>query len=195
MRFKLPSFEFYHRMSARERMLSLVVGGALLLIVNLVAISTLLGSSRELSGQLASKSQELNVQNMYAQEQPLWQTRTDWLKSKQPVLANRDRAGTDLLGEVQAAARANHVTLNTFQIVPLPPAILGERVAKPEYQTVSVSVETQSDWSSLVQFIAGLQKPEGFVVFDKATLRSDATDPTRMKGAFSISKWYAAASK
>ncbi len=194
MRFKLPSFEFYHRMSRRERVLSLVVGGALLLIIN-IAISTLLRSSRDLSGQLSSKSQESDVQNMYAREQPLWRTRTNWLKAKQPVLANRDRAGTDLLGEIQAAARVNQVSLTTFQIVPLAPAIAGERVVKPEYQIVTVSVETQSEWAQLVQFIASLQKPEGFLVFDKATLRSDGNDPTRMKGAFSISKWYAAGVK
>lgn len=195
MRFQLPSFEFYHRMSPRERMLSLIIAGALLLVINLVAISTLLKSSRELSEMLASKSQELNVQNMYAQEQPLWKTRTDWLKTKQPALTNRDRAGTDLLAEIQAAARVSQVTLPTFQFVPLPPVIAGERVAKPEYQTVSISIETQSGWSALVQFMGSLQKPEGFIVFDKATLRSDASDPTHMRGAFTISKWYAGGAK
>ena len=195
MRFSLPSFEFYQRMSARERLLSLLVAGALLFIVNLVAISTLLRSSRDLRAQLADKSQELHVEGLYAQEQPLWKQRTDWLKAKQPALANRDRAGTDLLSEIQAAARVNRVILSTFQITPLPPAIAGERAVKPDYQAVSVSVETQSDWASLVQFLASLQRPEGFLVFDKATLRSDASDPQRMKGSFSISKWYAPGAK
>ena len=195
MRFRLPTFEFYYRMSARERALSLMIFGALLLIANLVAISMLLRSTRDARAQIADKSQELHVQNLYAQEQPMWKQRSDWLKTKQPVLANRDRAGTDLLSEIQAAARINRVSLSTFQIVPLPPAILGERVAKPEYQTVSLTIETQSDWAAIVNFLALLQRPEGFLVFDKATLRSDPADPLRMKGAFTISKWYAPGGK
>ena len=64
MRFRLPSFEFYQRMSARERLLSLIVGGGVLFVVNLVAISVLLRSSRELRTQIAAKSQELSVQQM-----------------------------------------------------------------------------------------------------------------------------------
>ena len=195
MRLRLPSFEFYHRLSARERTLSLLVVGALLLVVNLVAISTLLRSSRDLRAQIVDKTQELRVQSMYAQEQPMWKTRTDWLKRIQPALSNRDRAGTDLEGEVQAAARVNRVVLTNPQIMALQPVVAGERVVQPEYQTVSVSVETQSDWSALVQFIAALQRPEGFLVFDRATLRSDPSDPLRMKGAFTVSKWYASGAK
>ncbi len=191
MRFRLPSFEFYQRMSPRERTLSLIVGGTLLLALNLIVIATLLRSSRDLRTQIAAKTQELHVQSLYAQEQPMWKQRTDWLRGKQPSLANRDRAGTDLLGEVQVAGRINRVVLTSFQITPLAPVVAGERAAKPEYQSVSVSVETQSDWASLVQFLATLQRPEGFLVFERATLRSDANDPQRMKGVFNISKWYA----
>ena len=195
MPLQLPTFDFYQRMSPRERRLGQIVAGAVIVALNLIAISILLRSSRDLRAQIAAKTQELHMQNLYAQEQPMWKQRTDWLKTKQPPLANRDRAGTDLLGEIQAAARANHVVMNTFQITPVAPPLAGERVAKPEYLTVSVSAETQSDWSSLVQFIAALQRPELFLVFDRATLRSDPNDPQRMKGAFNISKWYAAGTK
>ena len=195
MRFPLPSFEFYQRLSPRERTLSLIVGGALLLVANIVAISTLLRSSRELRTQIADKSQVLHTQTLYAQEQPMWKQRVDWLKAKEPALLNRDRAGTDLLGEVQGAARVNRVVLTSFQITPPASAAAGERVTTTDYQPVSVSIETQSDWFSLVQFVAALQRPEGFLVFEKATLRSDANDPQRMKGAFSVSKWYAASVK
>ncbi len=195
MRFALPAFDFYHRMSTRERLLSLLVGGTLLFIGNLVAISTLLRSSRDLRAQIAEKSQDLHIQNLYAQEQPMWKQRTAWLKAKQPVLANYNRAGTDLLGAIQTAARTQQVIINTFQITPLPPAIAGERVAKPEYQPVSVSVETQSDWAALVQFLATLQRPEEFLVFDRARLTTDPNDPSRMKGSFLIAKWYAPGTK
>ena len=164
-------------------------------MANLVAISTLLRSSRDLRTQIADKSQELHTQSLYAQEQPMWKQRGDWLKTKEPALLNRDRAGTDLLGEVQGAARVNRVVLTSFQITPPVPAIAGVKATRTDYQPVSVSIETQSDWSSLVQFLAALQRPEGFLVFEKATLRSDANDPQRMKGAFSISKWYAGSAK
>ncbi len=195
MRFRLPTFEFYQRMSARERLLSLIVGGSLLLVANLVAISVVLRSSRELRTQIADKSQELRVQQMYAQEQPVWKQRTDWLKTKQPIMVNPDRAGSDLLNEVQAEAKTNRLMLTSFQITPRPPAIVGDRAPKPEYQTASISVETQSDWAAMVQFLAALQRPEGFLVFDRATLRSDPNDPQRIKGSFGVSKWYAPGAK
>lgn len=191
MRFPVPSFDFYRRMSARERLLSLIVGGTLLLIGNLFAISVLLRSSRDLRAQIAEKSQDLHIQSLYAQEQPLWKQRTDWLRAKQPVLANYNRAGTDLLGEIQTAARVNKLTINTFQITAPPLIIVGERVAKPEHQTVSVAVETDSDWFALVQFLATLQRPEEFIVFEKARLSTEQNDPSRMKGAFIIARWFA----
>ena len=195
MHFRLPSFEFYQRMSARERFLTLIVGGSLLFIVNLVAISVLLRSSRELRTQIADKSQELSVQQMYAREQPMWKQRTDWLKAKQPIMVNPDRAGSDLLNEVQAEAKNNRVMLTTFQITPRPPVIVGDRAPKPQYQTASVSIETQSDWAAMVQFLAALQRPEGFLVLERATLRSDPNDPQRIKGGFGVSKWYAPGAK
>ena len=58
-------------------------------------------------------------------------------------------------------------------------------------QAVTVEVDTQADWKETVRFLAALQQPESFVVFDLATLRSNPADPKQMKGHLLISKWYA----
>ena len=198
MAFQLPtpSFEFYQRLSSRERVLVALVGGVVFLLGNILLLSLLIGGFREGRRQYEAKSQEVRLQNIFAQEQPMWAQRMGWIKSKQPPLANRDRAGTQLLEFVQGVARTSGVILTNPQIKPTPVNVGGEKPAGlRDYQAVSVEVETESDWNSVVSFIQSLQKPEGFIVFDLATLRSDPGDAARMKGKFGISKWYAPVAK
>ena len=62
-------------------------------------------------------------------------------------------------------------------------------------QTVSVEGDTQGDWGETVRFLAEVQKPENFLVFDLASLRTSPTDARLMKCHFLVSKWYAPAPK
>ena len=193
---QLPSFEFYQRLSPRERVLTLLVGGTVFVLVNLFVLSSLLGAFRGVNRQYAEKSQELELQNIFAREQPMWAQRMTWLKGKQPPLANRDRAGTELLDQVQGAARRAGVIITNPQIKPAPINVSGTKDPNShDYQSVSVEITTDGDWPDLTHFIQTLQRPEAFLVFDTATLRSDPANAIRMKGQFRISKWYAPASK
>ena len=88
-----------------------------------------------------------------------------------------------LLEEVRNAARARNVVLEN-------PA-LGTVDAQAGYQSVSVDIETKSSWKDLIDFMAGLQQPEKFIVFERSNLQIDTTDPTKMRGRFRIAKWYA----
>lgn len=192
----IPSFDFYRRLSPRERVLVLLVGGAVLVLVNIVVLSLLLNGFRTGRRLYAEKSQDLRLQNIYAQEQPMWAQRMAWVKTRQPAVVDRARAGPQLLELVQGVARTAGVILTNPQIKPQAANPGGEKpVGARDYQAVTVEVDTESDWGALVHFIQTLQRPEAFVVFDLATLRSDPGDAARMKGKFSISKWYAPASK
>ena len=193
--FPFPSFEFYQRLSMRERVLSLIVGGALFFIANLILLSMLLGGFRESRREYVEKARDVRLQEIFAREQPMWAQRMSWLKTKQPPLANRDRAGTELLDVVQGAARASSVLITNPRIVPQAMNVGGLKdAAAHDYQPVSVEVDTESDWSAVVHFIENIQqRPEAFLVFDLATLRTDPGNAARMKGQFRISKWYAGA--
>ena len=193
---QLPSFAFYERLSPRERVLTLIVGGAVFIVLNIVVLSMLLKSFSQGRRDYAEKAQQVKLQQIFASEEPMWKQRMGWVKTKQPPLANRDRAGTELLDQVQGVARNNQVILTNPQIKPAPLNTTGSKEpGSRDYQSVSVEVDTESDWGALVRFVQTLQKPEAFVVFDLATLRSDPGNATRMKGQFRISKWYAPAGK
>ena len=195
--FSLPTFEFYQRLNPRERVLALTVAGAVFVVLNLIALSTLLRSFRETRAAYAERSQEYRFQEILAREAPMWTQRMAWLKGRQPALLDRAHAGNELLDqEVKGAARTSQLVLTNPQILP---ALLYQSGAKDphnhDYQQVSVVVETEGDWAGTVHFIQSLQRPEAFVVFDLATLRSDPGNASRMRGKFQISKWYAPASK
>ena len=196
---RLPqiSFAFYQRMNPRERVLSLLVAGTVFVLANLFAISYLLGAFHDLGAQYADGAQALKRETFWAQSQPMWEQRGRWLREKQPVLTNRDRAPTQLLEQVQGTARANQVLVRNQQLRALAgtsgPA--AEAGGPPEYQAVSVHVETESDWKQLVGFLALLQQPENFIVFDQASVHTDPGDAKLMRCTFEVSKWNAPAAR
>ena len=195
--FPTPTFAFYHRLNSRERVLLLIVGGSVVFIANLILLSVLLRNSRELGQQYTEKTQELDRENLFAaQKTGLWAPRNEWLKKSQPVLINRALAGSQLLEIVQGIARSNSVIVTNPRI----PSPSGSTPINPgggnaDYQPVSVRIETQSDWKNVVKFVAAVQQPNAFLVFEEGSLRSDQADPAIMRGNFLISKWYAPGGK
>lgn len=184
----LPKFAFIQRLNPRERVLLLIIGVALVFIVNVILLSVLIRSWRDLNLQYAEKSLELNRETVFAdQKSSLWSPRNDWLKKTQPVIANLALAGPQLQEAVKAIAQGNQVILTNTKFVTQPPT--------PDYQPVSVSISTQSDWANIVKFMASLQKPEAFLVFNTASLHTEQADPKQIRGEFVVSKWYAAATK
>ena len=187
-----PNFAFYHRLNPRERVLLLITAGSVLFILNLFLLGVLLRDSRDLNTRYAEKSQALEREQLLAAQKPdLWLPRNEWLNKNQPVLLNRALAGPQLQEAVQSLARANMVVVLNPRI----PAPSGSTPSNPaggnvDYQPVTLRVDTQSDWRSVVRFMAAVQKPDAFLVFEEANLHADQADPNIMRGEFLISKWY-----
>ena len=113
------------------------------------------------------------------------------------MLTNRDRAGTALYEQIQGFARARQVVVSALQIKPAA-TVPGGGPAEGSGdapQIVSVEGDTQGDWKETVRFLAEVQKPENFLVFDLATLRTSPGDAKQLRCHFLISKWYAPAAK
>lgn len=200
MRLTLPPalVAYYRRLTTRERTLLLITGGAVLLIVNLLLLSVLVRSSRELGAEYAEKSQQLRGEQIAANEKSvLWVPRDAWLKKTQPTSPNLNFEGSKLLETIQGVARGNQVILTNPQIQPLDNGRPGvDGAAGPrDYRAVRVKIDTQSDWQGLVRFLAAVQQPEAFLVFDSANLRTEQNDPKRMRGEFMVAKWYAPADR
>ena len=167
------------------------------MLLNLFALRFLVDAFGDLGQQYEEGARALRQETFWARSQPMWQQRARWLREKQPVLTNRDRAPTQLLEQVQGAARASQVLIRSQQLRGLGGGS-ANRPASTEYQAVTIHVETVSDWKQLVGqngFLPLLQQPENFIVFNLASLHSDPADPKRMQGEFDISKWDAPAAK
>ncbi|HEV7406118.1 MAG TPA: GspMb/PilO family protein [Chthoniobacteraceae bacterium] len=170
-------------LTQREKVLSFLVGGAVLLIVNLFVIDYFLQNRTRLSRDTTVKTAQLRSMKTLLVEAPRWAKEDAQLRATQPRLENEATAGFQLLNQVQQSAAADAVTVEQPAIGPV------ER--KPTYTAVSVTLDTKSTWKALVLFLSKLQAPGQFIVVENGELQIDQNDPTQMRGKFKISKWYA----
>ncbi|CAA9209999.1 MAG: hypothetical protein AVDCRST_MAG42-820 [uncultured Chthoniobacterales bacterium] len=173
---------FIQRMNRRERVLSMLVGGALFLLVNWLIWSWLMGSLAQTRTDLATRKAARTQQSLLLKERSMWEKREAWLKKQQPTLAGPGEAST-LLDQVGKIAGKHNVLVENPN--------LGGVEATPTHQSTSVSVETKSPWQPLVRFLHDVQQPEAFVVFESVNLAIEPSDPTMMRGKFKIARWFA----
>ena len=172
---------FFQRLSRREQMLSLIVAAALFLLANLFVWSSLLGAARTARADVAAREATRTQQNVFLEEEDMWERRDKWLAKNQPALKSPVEASA-LLDQVKEIAGKHKIQL-------LNPAI-GSGDSTPHYQAVFASVETKSPWPPLVRFLHEVQQPEAFVVFENVQLAIDSADPTMMKGKFKVARWF-----
>jgi hypothetical protein len=177
---------WYERMNQRERLLSWIVAGAVIVLVNLVILSWLFGALGRARIELAARKAALAEQAVYVKERDLWTKRDQWLREHQPTLKNPAEASVLLDQLKQVAGKYNVLIQN--------PAI-GSGETTPNHQTVFASIETKSPWPPLVHFLYDVQKPDAFVVFESVNLAIDSSDPTMMRGKFKIARWFAPAQR
>ena len=173
---------WFQRMNPRERILSLVVAAALLLLINLFIWSSLLASLRQAQRDAAAQRAVRAQQVVFLRERKMWEKRDEWLKKLQPALKSPVEAST-LLDQVKQVASKHNILIEN-------PAI-GSGDSNPNYQAVFASIETKSPWPPLVQFLYDVQQPESFVVFESVNLAIDPADPTMMRGKLKIARWFA----
>ena len=157
--------------------------GIVFVFANLMVFSSFKKKHGQVAADVAARKVELQSIKEILAQRDLWAQRDAWITAKQPKLENRDRAGVALLEEIKQAAKASNVLLESPE--------LGAMATQPEYQSVSVGVQTKSSWAALIAFLNTLQQPEQFVVFESANLKIDTGDATQMRGRFRIAKWYA----
>jgi Type II secretion system (T2SS), protein M subtype b len=172
-----------HKLTQREKLLSFVVGGAVLLIVNLLLIQYFIGTLNQQQRDTVRKQGELKAMQNLLRDTAKWEKLDVELRTRQPKVENEARAGSDLLTQVQELAKKSSVLVEQ--------PVIGNPDRKPEYTAVVVNIETKSTWKSLIQFVHSLQGPDQFIVVENAELKIDNTDQTQMRGKFRIAKWYA----
>jgi len=177
---------WYKRMNRRERVLSWIVSGTIIVLLNFVIWSWLFGALGRARAELAQRKAARAEQAVYVKERDLWNKRDQWLTQHQPTLKNAAEAST-LLDQLKEVAGKYNILIEN-------PAI-GSGETTPKHQTVFASIETKSPWQPLVHFLYDVQQPESFVVFESVTLMIDSGDPTMMRGKFKIARWFAPAQR
>ena len=175
---------WYQRMNPRERLLSLIVGGIVVVLLNLWILSWIFGALGATRKELATRKATLAEQALYMKERDLWIKRDEWIRQHQPSLKNPAEASA-LLDQLKEVAEKHNILVENPQIGP------GETT--PYHQTVFASIETKSPWPPLVHFLYDVQRPEAFVVFENVNLAIDGSDPTMMRGKLKIARWFAPA--
>jgi hypothetical protein len=177
---------WYERMNQRERLLSWIVAGTIIVLINLVILSWLFGALGRARSELAARKAASAEQALYIKERDLWTKRDQWLREHQPTLKDPAEASVLLDQLKQVAGKYNVLIQN--------PAI-GSGETTPNHQTVFASIETKSPWPPLVHFLYDVQKPDAFVVFESVNLAIDSSDPTMMRGKFKIARWFTPAQR
>ena len=171
------------RMNRRERTMSLMVAGVVFLLINLFLWNSLLGAMSHARTDLTQRRLMRKEQEILIKERDLWTQRDQWLQQHQPTFNGASEASTLLEQQLRPVAAKYNILLENPQI--------GSGETTPSHQTVWASVDTKSDWQSLVHFLYDVQQPEAFIVFESATMNVDTSDPTKMRGKFKIARWFA----
>jgi hypothetical protein len=173
-------------MNPRERLLSWIVAGTVVVLLNLWILSRILGALGGAHTEMVERRAKLAEQALYVKERDLWTKREEWIRKHQPVLENPAEASA-LLDQLREVAGKYNILIEN-------PAI-GAGETTPDHQTVFASIETKSPWPPLVHFLYDVQRPDAFIVFENVNLAIDGSDPTMMRGKFKIARWFAPAQR
>src|SRR4051794_25241198 len=97
-------------MSARERLLSLVVAGILFALVNFFVWDWLIGAISQGRSDVEKRQVQRQEQDVFIKERDLWTKRDEWLQQHQPVIKTPAEASS-LLTQLQDAAAKRNVLL------------------------------------------------------------------------------------
>jgi hypothetical protein len=183
------------QMSPRERNLALLVGGVLVILVNVVLFKFFLQKRTEFQVQIAKSEGQINGLKQKELQRTLWSERDAWLTQNLPTLGDTQVANRELSEFVKELAKKHTVTVET----PNP----GTPLPQKDYTALGIRVTAKAPWQSttdaataakippLVEFLRELQAPGNFIVLDPLDLKVDPTDKTQLRAEVTVTKWYA----
>lgn len=175
------------QLTAREKTLAMIVGGTVLVLINLVLLNFFVKNQRRLRDEQYGKQQQLEAMRSLYSEKDKWAARESWLEARQPKLTSDAAAARELKNEVEEL-------MKKFEVTPENPVVLVSKPVpkdQPVYISVPMRIETKGSWPATIKFLQASQSGEKFIVFENASLQTDPTDKTLMRGKFEIARWYA----
>ena len=167
-------------LSQREKWLAIGVGAVVVLFTGVFLIQSFLDVRTRLQGEIAGRQKQLRLMQMMVEQSAESEQRDAWLHAAQPRLTNADTAGVALLNQVKEVAQKHGVLLQNHAI--------RAPETRPEYTAIAIEVESISPWTALIDFQYELQNPTQFIALESTNLTIDATDSTKMRGRFKITR-------
>src|SRR6476660_5416050 len=101
---------WYQRMNPRERVLSWIVAGTVVVLLNLWILSSLWGAVASAQKEFGARRSKLAEQTVYVKERDTWTKRDEWMRQHQPGLKDPSEAST-LLDQVKEVAGKYNILL------------------------------------------------------------------------------------
>jgi len=174
--------QILQRMNRRERILAGMVVLVVFFLANLFLWGWLFRAIGDARAEVVKRKQQHTEQTVLLRDSDLWTNRDKWLRVHQPAFHGAGDASA-LLDQLKQVAGKYSVLIENQSI--------GTTAGTGNYQSVSVSIETKSQWPPLVHFLYDVQAPDAFLVFESVNIAIDSGDPTQMRGKFKIARWYA----
>ena len=174
-------------MSQREKMLGLLVGGAVVVLLNVLVIRFFIGKYQEYHAtKLAAEGQLANFKILEGERER--SAKYDaWLTANLVPLGDKyvvDKAQQDSL---QALGKKNEILITQVaRGVPSP---------NSNYTAFNTAVDCQGKWGQFISFLAELQAPNNFTVVNPLDIKVDPNDKTQFKANITVVKWFAPSPK
>jgi hypothetical protein len=169
------------KISPREKLLAVMLGGIAFLLVNLFFLPTLLTANRLDRQKGAELRAELTAAQNWIKQGDYWREREEWLHKEEPTLTERGNASANQIENLQKLSRQNGLQLRDLQLLNLQEA--------QYYNPVGVRFTIVGPWSGVVRFMAALQGPTLFNVIPRITIRS-ATEPSQVHCEMELQEWF-----
>ncbi len=175
------------QMSQREKMLSLLVGGAVAVFLNVLVLNFFLGKYREYRTAKVEAESKLANFKILESERERWAKRDVWLTAQLTPLGDKDVTDKAQRDSLQALAKKHEILIENVA--------RGTAIPMSNYTEFKTALDCKGKWEQLISFVYELQSPENFTVLNPVDIRVDPNDKTQFKVNVTVVKWFAPAGK
>ncbi len=172
------------QMSQREKTLAFLVGGTVLILLNVVLIKFFIGKYNE--SRSAKMKAEIEMQTFRALETDRERSakRDTWLSAQLVPMGDSEVAGKELRESIQALAKKHEVLIeNVSQNV-------ANQGSNQPYISLGIRIEIKGKWNQMSYFLNELQGPEKFIVVEAMELKVDPSDKTQLRASMTVARWF-----
>ena len=180
-----------------EKRLMAILGIALFAVVNFVGYSTLKGKKTGLIEDKEKLEYQLKEFKALETTKPKWEDRRTFLidQCPQPTFVSEEAAAVEIEAHLKACALVAGVSETSLVIKPT------EMIATANYNQVALNVNASGSAMSIMKLVSLIQAANhsnenngtikhGYYAIPNIQFEADRKDPTSLKCAFILARWY-----